>query len=364
MLSEYMKFLPFTRILVFSSLICCVVLIQGCAPTSNVARGTTKDILEEERQQQSLYLETIWNRQARLADLAWPLLKNGTELCGNDVKNQFGILPIALETIPKDYRDTAEAEHRISDRPSVLHVVRDSPAMSAGIRAGDEFINVAGDPVDTGKKSLTSLMKQFTTSAEAGTPVVFELARGGVTNSYTYTVRPVQTCSYNVLLSSDDRLNAFADGNSVYITQGMIRFAKDDEELQLVIAHEIAHNSEGHVDKSWGNRLLGALVDLAAAAYGINTQGAFSNMAGNIFSQEFEREADYVGMYLMARAGIATNGVSNFWRLMAAEHPQNIKGTFSSTHPATAERYTNIDAAHDEIQDKLFKRLPLLPDRK
>ena len=362
MLPEYMKFLLFTRIVVFGSLIYCVVLIQGCAPTTNIARGSAEDILAEQRKQQALYLDTIWNRQARLADLAWPLMKNGTELCGNDVKIQFGILPIAIETIHKDYRDVAEAEHQISDRPSVLHVMRDSPAMLAGIQAGDEFISVAGDPVDSGKKSLTSLMKQLTTASEAGTPVVFELARVGVTKSYT--VSPVQACSYNVLLSSDDILNAFADGNSVYITQGMMRFAENDEELQLVIAHEIAHNSEGHVDKSLGNRLLGALVDLAAAAYGVNTQAAFSKMGASIFSQEFEREADYVGMYLMARAGVSTKGVSNFWRLMAAEHPQNIKGTYSSTHPATAERYTNIDAAHDEIQDKLLKNFPLLPERK
>lgn len=83
-----------------------------------------------------------------------------------------------------------------------------------------------------------------------------------------------------------------------------------------------------------------------------------------VFSQDFEREADYVGMYLLARAGVNTSGVGEFWRRIAAEYPQNIKGSFTHTHPATAERYINIDAAHTEIGDKLLKGLPLLPERK
>jgi hypothetical protein len=39
------------------------------------------------------------------------------------------------------------------------------------------------------------------------------------------------------------------------------------------------------------------------------------------FSQDFEREADYVGMYLLARSGRQVAGAAGFWRRMAQESP-------------------------------------------
>lgn len=343
-------------------LILCIFSVTGCAPTTNVAKGSQEDIKAEERRQQSLFLETTWSRQARLVNLAWPLRKNGTELCGKDVKNDFGILAIALNEIPRDYQDVAQTEHKIGNRPRILHVIPDSPADLAGMETGDEFMSIAREPIKDKKRSITRFRDKLDESAKTGLPVDFEVSRTGVT--HFLTIKPEEVCSYDVIMTSDDIVNAFADGNNIIFTQGMMRFAQDDEELQLVIAHEIAHNAEGHIDKGIGNRLLGALIDAIALAYGLNTQGMFADLASMVFSQDFEREADYVGMYLLARAGINTSGVGEFWRRIAAEYPQSIKGSFTHTHPATAERYINIDAAHTEIADKLLKGLPLLPERK
>jgi predicted Zn-dependent protease len=178
------------------------------------------------------------------------------------------------------------------------------------------------------------------------------------------TATPEIVCAYPVALIQDDSLNAFADGNAIYITQGMYRFAQADEELQLIIAHELAHNAEGHIDRKRGNALLGGIVDVVAAAYGVDTGGAFSNATSRLYSQDFEREADYVGMYMLGRAGVATFEAANFWRRMAAEYPASIRGYYGSTHPASAERWTNIDAAHAEIGRKLEAGSTLLPERR
>lgn len=40
-------------------------------------------------------------------------------------------------------------------------------------------------------------------------------------------------------------LNAFADGDPIYVTTTMMRFAEDDE-LHVVLARELAHNAMGH----------------------------------------------------------------------------------------------------------------------
>ena len=53
----------------------------------------------------------------------------------------------------------------------------------------------------------------------------------------------------------------------------------------------------GHMDKKQSNYMLGTLLDLVAAANGINTRGTFGSTGASAFSQDFEAEADYVALY-------------------------------------------------------------------
>ena len=179
---------------------------------------------------------------------------------------------------------------------------------------------------------------------------------------YETVVTPVEGCAYPVRLVHEDAINAYADGNAIYITLGMYRFARTDLELQAVIAHELAHNSEGHIAKTMGRGRLGALVDAAAAAYGVDTEGAFSRIAMAMFNKQFEREADYVSMYMLERAGVDASEASGLWRRMALEHPDSV--IFAGTHPTTAERFVNLGNAYEEIAAKRRAGHPLLPTRK
>src|SRR5690606_3998107 len=108
----------------------------------------------------------------------------------------------------------------------------------------------------------------------------------------------------------------------------------------------------------------GAVLDVLAAAGGVNTGGAFTDMGGDIgammFSQAFESEADYVGLYFTARAEFDVSGAENFWRRMAVEHPRGIR--FAYTHPNTAQRYLGLAAAREEIALKLARGVPLRPN--
>ncbi len=80
------------------------------------------------------------------------------------------------------------------------------------------------------------------------------------------------------------------------------------------------------------------------------------------FSRNFEREADYVGLYMLERASIDTSEVSNIWRRMAIENSAAIR--YGKTHPTTAERFINLNAAHMEIRGKHNAGLPLNPNRR
>lgn len=147
----------------------------------------------------------------------------------------------------------------------------------------------------------------------------------------------------------------------------MLRFLESDAELQAVIAHELAHNTEGHIEKQMANRGLGALfglvLDVAAATQGVSTNFTtdFAKFASMRFSQDFEREADYVGIYMLERSNIDSSEVGDLWRRLAIENAASI--SFGRSHPTTAERFVNLDAYSKEARGKRIAGKPLVPSR-
>ena len=331
----------------------------GCTTTSQVARGTGADIANEALEQEALVLTTQRDRSKKLADLYRPLRTANTEMCGDDISFHSGFLAIEKSAVARQYRLAATQKLGITEQVSVYYVVSEGPAERSGLAVGDVIISANGEAVGSGARGyrkLSDLLKKNESDYS------LEVLRAGVPK--TITISPERGCAYEIYYDGSDAINAYADGSSIYITAGMYRFAENDQELQTVIAHELAHNAEGHLDKKLGNAALGAVFDIAAAAYGVNTQGAFSDMTATMFSQEFEREADYVGMYMLSRAGVPTDEASNLWRRMAAESGGNIRGTFSASHPSSSERYTNLDATNVEISGKISTGAALLPARK
>jgi predicted Zn-dependent protease len=183
-------------------------------------------------------------------------------------------------------------------------------------------------------------------------------------------VQPEWVCGGNAIAIKSNELNAWTNGRNISITSSMLRFATSDEELALVIGHEMAHNIMGHIQAQRTNAamgsIFGALFDIVAATQGVNTNGDFTRAGGEIgamqFSQEFELEADYVGLYLMARSGIPMDGALEFWRRMAAEDPDMIQ--FASSHPTAPRRFVGLESALQEIEGKRRAGEPLVPTLK
>ena len=110
----------------------------------------------------------------------------------------------------------------------------------------------------------------------------------------------------------------------------------------LILGHELAHNTQGHIPK-------------------IVRTYIFS-LGGTRYARPFESEADYVGLYYMARAGYSMDGVEDFWARLALVSPRNTNR--AKTHPSTPERAVRISAARDEIEAKIAAGEPLLPNYK
>lgn len=182
---------------------------------------------------------------------------------------------------------------------------------------------------------------------------------------------PDTNCDMRVVVSAKDKgLNAHADGTQININPAMIDFAKNDSHLAFVLAHEYSHHIMGHVQATqqnvMGGALLGTLVDVLAASQGANTQGQFGQLGAQAallsYSPEFEHEADYIGLYILARAGYDYAHAPDFWREMSRNNHDGIYNR--TTHPTTPERFVMMNKTIQEINTKKAAHQRLLPNFK
>jgi membrane-associated protease RseP (regulator of RpoE activity) len=154
---------------------------------------------------------------------------------------------------PAIFHDVAEAIYHFENGVKVYYVHPDSPGARANIISGDTIVSVDGQRLRRAK-DWGKFMKKI--ANPKGTVV---LTVRNSTGQHDILVAFVPVVPYSVmphgdlLLTSSDRVNAYADGNDVYILRGMLRVPMSDEELAFVIGHELAHNCLRYIRKiKWG----------------------------------------------------------------------------------------------------------------
>lgn len=343
-----------------SLLASCLLLGAACAtPMTQVGSVTQEQIAAEQVKQQELAIQSAVAEQQRVDDVAMPLLTAAVPLCPDAVTTRIGANVANLGTFNRELSGAAWALG-FTDTLSVAGVVRGSAAQRAGLAAGDRIIAVDGEPIRLGSHAAEDFTNRL---ARSSSRVAVTVRRDS--GARTFNVARDTVCDYRIAVVKDDQLNAFSDGRNVIVTSAMLRFAADDDELATVLGHEIAHNAMHHIDAQRKNStlagLFGALLDIAAATQGVNTGGAntrdFAALGRLAFSQDFEREADYVGLYILAAAGRPLGSSANLWRRIAQESPGSI--SFATTHPTTAERFVRLEQWQREIAGKLAARQPL-----
>ncbi len=342
-----------------AAVVLAAAIVAACAPVSKLPEVSAEAAKREREIQYELAFQQLLRNTQRVHKIAYPILKANAALCGESVRQGIGFHAANKFNVPKDYRAAAEKIAGIGDEIKVIAVAEGSAA--AGFREGDVLATVNGWEIPKGDGAIRKLHERLDEIAAKKTELAFAVNRGGKTESLRLTTDTV--CKYGYKVSESADANAYADGDNIFIQAGIIRLARDDNDLATVIGHEIAHNLMDHLTKQRGNAALGTVVDILFAGFGVNTQGAFGNLGGRVFSQEFEAEADYVGLYLMARAGFRIDDVALFWRRMAVEHPGSIRNSLAGTHPATPERFLALEKSIAEIKAKQAAGKPLLPEK-
>jgi predicted Zn-dependent protease len=144
-----------------------------------------------------------------------------------------------------------------------------------------------------------------------------------------------------------DAANAWTDGSAVWVTRGMMRFVKSDDELAAVIGHEIAHALRGHIRFQWAQNILGMAMVIPAGVFGgqIGSDAAarMVQLATAKFDRDREREADLYGLIWVYRAGFNVEEGKEVFRRIAVEMPGSTERGFLATHPTAPERFLALD---------------------
>ncbi|WP_147149346.1 M48 family metallopeptidase [Reyranella soli] len=173
----------------------------------------------------------------------------------------------------------------------------------------------------------------------------------------------VGVCDWRFQLSRSREMNAGATGyGQIVLNRGIVEFAANDEEVCMVVAHEIGHHAANHVARGVRNQMIGALigvaiVGIAGAVAGSAPTSDTTQMAAQLggqighlsFSKEQEREADYLAAAILYRAGIDLDKARGLLLSMAAGS-QQMATAFLDTHPAGPERVAAWDRAVAEIR--------------
>jgi predicted Zn-dependent protease len=170
---------------------------------------------------------------------------------------------------------------------------------------------------------------------------------------------------FTIKVIDSDEINAFAlPGGFFYVNSGLILAADEEAELAGVMAHEIAHVAARHGTRNatkeqiaeWASIPLIMLGPGGWAGYGIYEGLQMAIPIGFLkFSRDAEREADYLGLQYMYKAGYDPNAfVSFFEKIEAMEkrQPGTIPKIFAD-HPPTPDR---MAAAQKEIAEILPAR--------
>ncbi len=164
-------------------------------------------------------------------------------------------------------------------------------------------------------------------------------------------------------------MNAGAAPNGVIVVnRGIVEYADNEEEVAMVIAHEIGHEAANHPRAAQRNQAAGALVGAvllgavgALASYknpnAVNVTSASMQAGANVgaavgrisFSKEQEREADYLAAVILYRSNMDLDKARGFLVKMARASGRKETGMLD-THPAGPERVAAWDKAVEEIR--------------
>lgn len=162
-----------------------------------------------------------------------------------------------------------------------------------------------------------------------------------------------------VVFEAPQTVNAFAlPGGKVGVYSGLLLLVDSDDELAIVLGHEIAHVTARHGAQRVSE---GAVALAGGVLVGLETRkmdyhyallAGYGVVAGGTvlaFSRAHESEADFIGIRYAAKAGYDPRAALTFWKKVAkAGQPGGLAGqltALASAHPGGLRRMADLEKA-------------------
>ena len=278
----------------------------------------------------------------RVADTAWRIASRNSDSC----PKLWASIGVSLQHVSQyapAYRTAAQAAFGLDDTyPSILAVAEGSPASAGGLKPNDTVRAVNGADLADKSRGQKSAASYDAVAAAMATlealpehrAATLSIEREG--QKLEVSVVPQNVCRSRVELAPGNAVNANANGLVAQISGRLVAWVESDDELALVIAHEMAHNLLDH-PKRLGEK---------SALSGLATSLGLSGKA----QRQMELDADRMGIIMAASAGYNYKIAPDFWARLNSNSP--LASFLATSHPTTPTRRENAQTVVGELDAK------------
>jgi len=319
-----------------------ILVITGCVSTGPYIDRDEFNRLEEDLRTKAL--RTKIERTIYVNNIGYRLLRS-LNLQGK----KYPFLGVLVADLNKY---TAKIFGKIPEegRVIVYGLIKGSPAEKSDLKIGDIILTINSQEVSP--SNFYSLVRGLSLNK----PCRIFVERDG---DYREIIIYPEALPYyiNFLVVESPDINASAFRGGVAVTYGLLNFIKNDDELAIVLGHELAHLIKGHILKSEGTSILFSALALAFSKnVDIPQSKDLGRLLGRIFqakfSRDFEREADFIGTLIAYQGGFDISKGIDIWERMAIEIPASLSSDFLASHPTSGERLLRIKKIVEKIRNK------------
>lgn len=308
----------------------------------------------EERRRRIAVLSGLFERQTRVFRISYRLLYAAVDMCEDNVRPAMGFTYANALMFQGAVR-TAASDMGLTHRVSIVEIAPGSAASRAGLRIRDQLLAIGDWPVPYGEGAVTLTQAKLRDVLVRDNRAVLYMRRDG--NQFSVTLEPDFICDIKVLAVPGEPIRAYAGENNVVVFAGLHQDVEDDNVMAAAIGREIANHllpgmgigSSGGSGLEWSNFF----------NWGFEPEPAGDVVADQSLAKDYGTAADYVGAYLMARAGFDHRKAPALWQRMAGRQSPPPEHSYGTPDP---EYIQNIELAVAEIDRKLSAREPLRPE--